>query len=85
MRPERASYRSSIGCGPTSRVEATRDKISPAESLQREVPQALQRRLLGGEMPSGSEGAPVSGVEGFDRVGRADHGADLKDRSPGTE
>ena len=61
------------GAATTGGVEATSDKI-----------QALQGGLLGREMPACPDGPPVSRVQRFDRVRGADHGADLKGRSPGT-
>ena len=39
--------------------------------------QTFQGGLLIGEVPTGSDRAPVAGVEGLDRVGRVDHLADL--------
>jgi hypothetical protein len=39
--------------------------------------QAFHCSLLAREMSAGPDGSPISGIQRFDRVGRADHCSDL--------
>jgi RNA-directed DNA polymerase len=65
-------------CGPT---QPPRGPSCPALLCGVKGPghevEAFQRRGIVREMAPCPHGAPVAGVEGFDRVGRADHAADL--------
>lgn len=51
---------------PAGRVQGPGDEV-----------EALQGGLFGREVPAGADGAPVAGVDGLDRVRRADDPADL--------